>query len=250
MTSSFGSFCDDFYIDLCVNTRLELPDQRDTVLAFFEQLRKRFGNLTNFSRRDGGEFLLEEERQNQKYRWVSLEKDRISSGCAEPAELQEAYVLHHEVLELMPYMLGVTTLDVESIDITFTLDFDYQGNHDEVIAEALLAGSSFGSMLELSGAKIIGCNPSMILALSDDFRVQARLAVESRSNMHDLNGEKVKQDEPISLYFTIRRHPSPTDTINIIEAYRQQCKLAEQLMFDRVLPHFVQPLVSAIAQRR
>jgi hypothetical protein len=36
----------------------------------------------------------------------------------------------------------------------------------------------------------------------------------------------------------------------LIESYRQQCKLGEQLMFDRVLPYFVQPLVSAIAQRR
>jgi hypothetical protein len=250
MTNSFGSFSDDFYVDLCVNTRLELPDQRDTVLAFFEQLRKRFPNLANFSRRDGVEFLLEEERQNQKYRWVSLERDRISAGCAEPAELEEAYSLHAEVLELMPYMLGVTTLDIESVDITFTMDFDYQGNHDEVIAEALMAGSGFGSLLELPGAKIIGCNPSMILTLSEDYRVQARLAVESRPNVHDLAGEKIKQDDPISLYFTIRRHPSPTDPTNIIEAYRQQCKLAEQLIFDRVIPYFVQPLLSAIAQRR
>jgi hypothetical protein len=250
MTNSFGSFCDDFYVDLCVNTRLELPDQRDTVLSFFEQLRKRFPNLANFSRREGTEFLLEEERQNQKYRWVSLEKDRISAGCAEPEQLEEAYSLHAEVLELMPYMLGVTSLDVESIDITFTLDFDYQGNHDEVIAEALLAGSGFGSLLELSGAKTIGCTPSMILALSEDYRTQARIAVESRTSVHDLRNEKIKLDEPISLYFTIRRHPSPTDTTGIIEAYRQQCKLAEQLMFDRVLPYFVQPLLSAIAQRR
>lgn len=250
MTNSFGSFCDDFYVDLCVNTRLELPSQRDTVLSFFEQLRKRFPNLASFSRRDGGEFLLEEERQNQKYRWVSLERERISAGCAEPEQLEEAYSLHAEVLELMPYMLGVTALDVESVDVTFTMDFDYQGNHDEVIAEALLAGSGFGSLLELPGAKTIGCNPSMILSLSDDFRTQARIAVESRSTMHDLRGEKIKQDEPISLYFTIRRHPSPTDAANIIEAYRQQCKLAEQLIFDRVLPYFVQPLLSAIAQRR
>ena len=250
MTNSFGSFCDDFDVDLCVNTQLELPTQRDTVLSFFEQLRKRFPEMVHFSRRDNGEFLLEEERQSQKYRWVSLEKDRLSAGCAEPDQLEEAYSLHCEVLELMPYMLGVTTLDVDSIDITFTMDFDYQGNHDEVIAEALLAGSGFGSLLELSGARTIGCNPSMVLSLSEDCRMQARIAVESRTSVYDIHGEKYKQDDPISLYFTIRRYPTPTNAADIIAAYREQCRLAEQLMFDRVLPHFVQPLLSAIAQRR
>jgi hypothetical protein len=250
MTDSFGSFCDDFYVDLCVNTQLELPAQRDTVLSFFEQLRKRFPNMLNFSRRDNGEFLLEEEQQGQKYRWVSLEKDRLTAGCAEPERLDEAYSLHCEVLELMPYMLGITALDVDSIDVTFTMDFDYQGNHDEVIAEALLGGSGFGSLLDLSGAKTIGCNPSMILSLSEDFRTQARIAVESRTSVYDIRGEKYKQDEPISLYFTIRRYPTPAGGAEAVEAYRRQCKLAEQLMFDRVLPHFVQPLLSAIAQRR
>jgi hypothetical protein len=250
MTEGFGSFCDDFYVDLCVNTQLELPAERDTVLSFFEQLRKRFPNMLNFSRRDNGEFLLEEEQQGQKYRWVSLEKDRLIASCAEPERLEEAYALHSEVLELMPYMLGVTALDVDSIDVTFTMDFDYQGNHDEVIAEALLTGSGLGSLMELPGAKTISCNPSIILSLSEDLRTQARIAVESRTSIYDIRGEKYKQDEPISLYFTTRRYPAPADAAKVVEAYREQCKLAEQLMFDRVLPYFVQPLLSAIAQRR
>ncbi len=250
MTNSFGSFCDDFYVDLCVNTQLELPSQRDTVLSFFEQLRKRFPKMVNFSRRDDGEYLLEEEKDSGKYRWVSLEPERLTAGCAEPDKLEEAYALHCEALELMPYMLGVTALDIDSIDVTFTMDFDYQGNHDEVIAEALLSGSSFGAMFDINNAKTIGCNPSMIVALSDDFRTQARVAVESRTSLYDAKSEKFKQDEPISLYFTIRRHPAPMTAAELIESYRKQCAMAEQLMFDRVLPYFVQPLVSAIAQRR
>jgi hypothetical protein len=250
MTNSFGSFCDDFYVDLCVNTQLELPTQRDTILSFFEQLRKRFPKMVNFSRRDDGEYLLEEEKDSGKYHWVSLEPERLTAGCAEPDKLEDAYALHCEVLELMPYMLGITSLDIDSIDITFTMDFDYQGNHDEVIAEALLGGSSFGAMFDINNAKTIGCNPSMIVSLTDDFRTQARIAVESRTSQYDIKNEKFKQDEPISLYFTIRRHPAPTSAAEQIESYRKQCALAEQLMFDRVLPYFVQPLVNAIAQRR
>ncbi len=250
MTNSFGSFCDDFFADLCVNTQLDLPTERDTILSFFEQVRKRFPRMVNFSRRDNGDFLLEEEKQGQRFRWVSLEKDRICGGCEAPEKLEEAYELHTEVLELMPYMLGVTFLDIDSIDTTFTMDFDYQGNHDEIISEALLAGSKFSSLFDIAGVKTISCNPSAVIALSEDCRVQARIALESRTSLFEARGEKVKQDEPISLYFTIRRYPGGSAPFDLVDAYRKQCRIAEQLMFDRIIPHFVQPLVAAIAQRR
>jgi len=32
MSNAYSSLCDDFYLDMYVNTELELPTQRDTVL--------------------------------------------------------------------------------------------------------------------------------------------------------------------------------------------------------------------------
>ncbi len=40
MANSFGSFCDGLFVDMCINTQLELPSSRETVLAFFERLQK------------------------------------------------------------------------------------------------------------------------------------------------------------------------------------------------------------------
>ena len=248
MASNFGSFCDDFYLDMCVNTQLELPEHRETILTFFEQLRKRFPPLAGFSCRQG-EYLLEEERQGQRYRWVSLEKNRICAGVAAPEDMNEAYTLQNEVLELMPYMLGVSVLDIDSLDVTFTMDFDYQGNQDEIIAEAVMNGSSFGALFELSGAKTVSCAPSVVVALSEDCRTQARIAIESRTSVYDLRNEKFKPDEPISLYFTIRRYPAPEPKFDPVESFRQQCQIAEQMMFDKIIPCFARPLLSAIAQR-
>jgi hypothetical protein len=250
MGNNFGSFCDDFFVDMCVNTQLDLPTQRDTILAFFERIQKQYPQLGSFSRRETGEYSLEQEEQGQRMRWVSLELDRITAGWAEPEQLKNAYAFQVAVLELIPYMLGVSALDIDSLDVTFSMDFDYQGNHDEVIAEALLGASSFSSLLELPNARPIGCCPSFVVSLSEDCRLQARVAVESRTTAFDVRNEKYKTDEPISLYFTVRRYPLPSPGYDTAQAFLEQCRLAENLMFEKIIPCFVQPINNAIAQRR
>jgi hypothetical protein len=250
MANSFGSFCDDLFVELCITTQLELPSSRETVLAFFERLQKQFPEMNNFARREGGEYVLEHESQGQRTRWVGLEADRIVAGCADPEPLGQAYALHTQVLELAPYMLGVSPLDIDSLDVTFAMDFDYQGNHDEVIAAALLNTSSFGSLFEMAQVRAISCCPSVIVALSEDCRLQARVAIESRTTAYDVRSEKYKSDEPISLYFSVRRYPLPGPQFDTLAAYQEQCRLAESLMFEKIIPHFVVPLNNAIAQRR
>lgn len=249
MNNPFGSFCDGLFLDMCVTTQMKLPRQRETVLAFFEHIQKRFPTLYQFSRREQGELILEEEIEGRRFRWVAMESQRLSAGCADPDDFEQAYQLQHEVIDIMPYMLGITPLDIESLDVTFTMDFDYQGNHDEVIAEALLGTSSLSSFFEIPGAKVVSCCPTMIAALTPDGSLQARIALESRSGLSERN-EKVKIDEPISLYFTVRRYPLGQAKLANIEAFTQQCRIAEQLMFERIIPHFARPLSNAISQRR
>ena len=250
MANSFGSFCDGLFVDMCINTQLELPSSRETVLAFFERLQKQNPEMNNFARRENGEYVLEQENEGQRSRWVSLEADRIIAGCADPDTMEQAYSLHNQVLELIPYMLGVSPLDIDAMDVTFTMDFDYRGNHDEVIAEALLNSSSFGALFEASETRAVSCCPSMVIGLSEDCRLQGRVAVESRTSAFDLRSDKYKSEDPISLYFAVRRYPKPEPGFDMLAAYQEQCQIAENMMFEKIIPHFVQPLSSAIAQRR
>jgi hypothetical protein len=249
MKNPFGSFCDGLFLDMCVTTQMELPRQRDTVLGFFERIQKRFPTLGQFSRRERGELILEEEVDGRRFRWIAIEADRLSAGCSDPDDFEQAYQLQQEVLEIMPYMLGISTLDIDSLDITFTMDFDYQGNHDEVIAEALLGNSSLSSFFEIPGAKVASCCPSMIASLTPDGTLQARIAIESRSGLME-RIEKSKSEDPISLYFTVRRYPSGAALYVTAEAFAKQCRIAEHLMFDRIIPNFARPLSNAISQRR
>jgi hypothetical protein len=248
--NSFSSLCDDFYLDMYINTELDLPTGRDTVLAFFERIRKQFPSMGCFYRRENNEYCLEEDRDHGQYRWVSLEADRIGSGVVNPSYFSMAYDLDRLVLELVPYMLSVNDLDIDSLDVTFAMDFDCSGSHDEVIAEALLGNSAFNCLLELPGARPIGCSPAIVVALSDDERTQGRISIESKTNVYGPRKKEQVVDEAISLSFTVRRYPAPDEIFDSLKSFDYQCRLAEELMAEKIVPNFVQPLMETIAQKR
>jgi hypothetical protein len=248
--SSYGSLCDDFYIDMHINTELALPSGRDTLLAFFERMQKQFPTMGNFCRRENGEYSLEEGTESGQYRWVTVENNRLGAGYVNPPAFEDAYVLDRQVLQTAPYMLGLSHLDVDSLDVTFMMDFIYEGNHDEIIAEALFDRTPLGCLLDLSNSKAIGFSPSVITALSEDCRLQARIGVESRTSAYEVRNAKFRADEPISLYLTIRQYPRSDEKFDIMASFGKQCKIAEELMASKILPNFVRPLANAISHRR
>ena len=102
MATSFGSLCDDFYVNMNLNTELELPTERDTILHFFERIQRQFPAMNTFYQRESGEFCLDEDREAGSYRWVSVERDRVCSGHVNPDSLDQADQQHRLILELVP----------------------------------------------------------------------------------------------------------------------------------------------------
>lgn len=251
MTSnSFSSLCDDFYLDMYVNTELDLPTDRDTILTFFERIRKQFPSMGCFYRRTKNDYCLEEDREHGQYRWITLEADRIGSGVVNPSNLETAFEQDRLVLELVPYMLSISDLDIDSLDVTFAMDFDYSGNHNEVITEALLAHSAFSCLLDLPGARSIGCSPVLVVALSSDDRTQGRISIESKTNFYGTKRKDQVIEEAISLSFTVRQYPSTSEPFDSLKSFENQCQLANELMAEKIVPNFVLPLNETIAQKR
>ena len=202
-----------------------------------------------FYRREKNEYCLEEERNTGTYRWIALEADRISSGVVNPSTFEDAYQQDRLILELAPYMLGVSHLDIASLDVTFAMDFDYAGSHDEVIAEAL-GSAAFNCLLDLPQARSIGFSPTMVVAISDDCRTQARISIESKTSIYEPKQKGQVPDEAISLSFTIRQYPSTIEKFEAIKSFENQCRLAEELMAEKIIPNMVRPLTNVIAQKR
>ena len=251
MTSnSYSSLCDDFYVDMYINTELDLPTQRDTILTFFERIQKQFPSMGRFYRRENNEYCLEEDHRIGRYRWIALEIERIGSGVVNPSDFEQAYCQDRLVLELVPYMLGVNHLDIDSLDVTFAMDFDCYGSHDEVIAEALFANSPFDCLLDLPSARPIGFSPAVVVALSADSCTQARVSVESKTSVYEPGEKRQSLDQAISLSLTIRQYPPTAGKFDALKSFEKQCRLAEELMATKIVPSFVRPLAETIAQKR
>lgn len=249
-SNSFNLLCDDLYLDMFVNTELELPTERDTVLSFFERIRKQYPSMGCFYKREKNEFCLEEDRERSQYRWVSLESDRIGSGIVNPTEFEMAYEQDRLILGLIPYMLSVSPLDIDSLDVTFAMDFDCTGNHDDVIAEALLSQSAFSCILDLPSAKPIGVSPTIVVALSSDETTQLRISIESKTGVYGPKKKEQVIDEAISLSCTIRQYPDTLEKFDAVKSFEHQRLIAEELMVEKIIPGIVMPLTETIAQKR
>lgn len=242
----YGSYSDDFYVNLNLNTEMELPSSRETVLHFFDQLRKQYPNMRNFYCRDRGEFVLEEDKDQGNYRWATIEPRRICSGFVNPPSLDEVFTQHALVLDTVPYTLSVSTLDCESLNVMYGFDFTYRGNHNELLAEALGLSPAFDKVAEITGGTLVSNEPSIQLALDDECRVQCRLSVETRTGAYHIR-TKEYPEEQLSVYLTLRRYGSldPGETYtSTMNDLRTRC---EDILDNHVVENILVPLQQTIA---
>lgn len=245
----YNSDADDYYVNVNLNTEMELPNSRDTVLHFFEQMRKGFPELRDFQAQDNGDLVLESDKDQDAFRTVAIEARRLVSGCTNPESLAEAYRQHELVLELAPHLLSISLLDCEALDVTFGFDFTYDGNHDEVVAEALGMGSAFEGILEAPHAKkVVNFEPSLTIALDDSCQLQARLSIETRTSDYQVRTGEFGDDQ-ISLYLKVRQYWGNGPDLSFVESFRRQREIGEELLQRSVLPRVVRPLAQVIASR-
>lgn len=244
----YTSDADDFYVNVNLNTEMELPTSRDTVLHFFEQMRKAFPDLRNFYTKEAGDLVLEGDKDQDAYRWVAIEPRRLCSGHVNPETLEDAYAQHEMVLDLAPHLLTISLLDCEALDVMFGFDFTFEGNHDEVVAEALGLGHSMEGLLEIPAARVLNFEPSLTLSLDDACRLQARLSVETRTNAYQVRTGDFPDDQ-ISVYFTVRQYWGVGPEMSFADSFRRQREIGEETLQRVVIPRIVRPLAQAIASR-
>jgi len=244
----YSSLCDDFGIYFYLNSKMELPNGRETVLHFFESLRKVYPQLTDFDHRESGEYVLEEDREQGSYRWVTLETRRLCGGFVNPPAVEAADAFLERILEVAPAYLGFEALDCEALDVMFAFDFMYTGNHDEVVAEALGLHSTLESLLQLPGSRIINYEPSMMLSLDETCRLQSRLSIETRTNAYQVRTGNFPE-APISVYFTVRQYWGRQPFNNFVESFQNQRRICQELVDNHIIPGVVRPLAQTIAAK-
>src|SRR5687768_5829097 len=248
MYMPFSSVCDDFYINMRLATQLNLPHNRETVLHFFERVQKTFPQMTRFRKYENGDLSIEENRDNDSYRWSTLESRRLCAGHVNPESLEDALKLHSMLLQQAPYDLGLSPVEVDYLDILFGFDMSFRGNHDEIIADSLLGDSPLNCLMEEPDAKAVDIQPSITIALSEDCRLQARIDVVTRTNSYQVRTGDYA-DDVISVYLIVRRYWGDRPKAPMDQLFNQMADRAEELCHKYILPRVLKPISTAIASR-
>ncbi len=244
----YSSLSDDFYINVNLGTEMELPANRETVLHFFERMQKTYPTMRNFYCRDRGDFVLEEDKDQGHYRWCTIEPRRVCSGHVNPESLEDAMAQHKLVLELAPYMLSVSPLDCEALDLLFGFDFSYRGNQNQLVAEALGISPMTEQLAAIPGATIINHEPSLTIALDEDCRVQFRLSVETRTNAYQIRTGEFPEEQ-VSVYVTARQYGSLSPDNTFVDTLSELEKVCHEMIDTHVVEHVLEPLARTIAMK-
>ena len=245
---NYNSFCDDFYVNMNLSTEMDLPQNRETVLHFFERVQKSYPTMRNFYSRDKGDFILEEDKDQGHYRWATIENRRISSGMINPPHIDDAMDQHKLILDIAPYMLSMSPLDCDALDLLYGFDFTYRGNHNQLVAEVLGISPAMEKFAELPNATVISYDPSITLAMDENCRVQCRLSIESRTNAYQIRTGEYNEDQ-ISVYFTARQYGSLGPDTSFIDALNRLASNCQELVEEYVVENVLEPLARAIAMK-
>jgi hypothetical protein len=246
--SEYGAFSDDYYVNMNLSTEMDLPQGRESVLHYFEQIRRRYSKMQNFYAREKGEYVLEEEKEAGAYRWVSIEPKRVNSGVINPETFDTAIAQHLTVLELIPFELSVSPLDCESLSVMLGFDFAYRGNHNEILAQAIGVAPGLERFLTVPYGKLLSHEPAIQFALDEECRTQCRVSFESRTNAYQVRSGEFGEEQ-ISVYLTVRRYESLGSDETYAGEFERLAVLCRDLVDEFLVTNVLRPLQEAISLR-
>ncbi|MEM9420595.1 MAG: hypothetical protein AAGA25_16330, partial [Planctomycetota bacterium] len=178
---------------------------------------------------------------------------------------------HKLVLELAPYHLTISPLDVDYVELMYGFDLECKQNHDAVVYEALYADTALGGLLNASipsedgpaededgdgeeaseersasmAGSILDVQPIFGQSLNASGDLQAYYEVKTRPKSRR-GSSKRYSGEPISLFLTIRKYGPVDDlgdmakTVQLLNAY------AEELATAKLIPDLLTPITQQI----
>lgn len=244
--NAYASLSDDFYVNMNLNTEMELSNSRDTVLHFAEQMQKKYPQMKNFYAREKRDFVLEEDKESGQYRWCSVEPRRIASGQVNPDTIDGCLEQHRQALELAPYALSISPLECEALDLLMGFDFSYRGNQNQLVAEALGVAPCFEPLSSVPGATFVNHEPNLTIAMDEECRTQCRVSIETRTTPYHIRTGDYQEDQ-LSVYITMRRYGSLEAGTTYVQALDRLQTLLFDVVDNYVVEAVLQPLARTIA---
>lgn len=246
---SFRALCDGFAVNTRLNLKLELDSSRESLIFFFEQIRKAFPTMTRFKRRDEGVLLLEDSTDDSARKALRLDIHSLRLNVTSPTDYESVERFGEIVFDYAPAHLSLSELDYDRMDVSYAFDLEYEGNHDELVADTFLMDHPLMSALHGIGHRTIDCQPRLGMAISEDSMTQALIEFKSRTTASEVRTAEY-EPLPLTVVLTLRRYWGGHALPGLVETYRSLLGLGQKLATERVIPHVVQPLAAAIASRQ
>lgn len=244
MATSFGALCTDFYINQKLALKMDLPAERETVLHMLDRVRADLPEMARF-RRFPEELVLESARQDGRQLWLELSAQAVRTGVLNPQDPEDAYRLHRMILEVCPYHLTISPLDVDHLELMYGFDLECKANHNKVVYEALFAGTPLGGLLDVPGGRVVDLQPMFGVAMGKQCDVHAFFEVKTRTTQGEVRRGRFRT-EPISIYLTLR-HTGPLGRVEqLLEWFDELRKQAEHLTHEKLVPQLLNPISRAI----
>ncbi len=245
MSDSYRALCSDFYINQKIAVKLDLPRSRESGLELFERVRREFGSMSSF-RRYKDELALESAQNETPHRWLALRTNSVRSGVVNPTTDEDAFGLHRRLLEVAPYYLSISPLDIDYVELLFGFDLEAAGSHDRIVAEALYADTPLGGLIDGSVGTAIDCQPLIGLTVDEGSEIEAHFEVKTRSGA---KRTPERRDEPISVYLTMRHYQPVTSLDDLQSRFDTLALRGLEIVDERVVESLLLPLRQAIASR-
>lgn len=245
MATSFGALCTDFYLNHKLALKMDLAGDRESVLHYFERVRKAMPSMSRF-RRYEDELALESSRKDSEYKWLAMQRNSVRAGFVNPPSMEAAYKFHKLLVEQTPYYLSISPIEVDYLELLFGFDLECKGNHDAVVFEALYAGTPMARLLEdAPDTKILDVQPIFGGALSKSGDLQAYYEVKTRPRSRRGSGRRYG-GEPISIFLTLRKY-GPIHSVEELPAILTQlAERGEHLATERLVPDLLTPIARHI----
>lgn len=281
MTNEFAPFASDFYVNQRINLKMDLAMRRDTILSFFDRVRKELPFMDRLRRYDhelalesrGGAALNTPGGTSggaaggpaggaRGQQWLAVRKTSLRSGSVNPTTSDQAYRLHTLTVEAAPCFLDISPLDIDHVELLYGFDLPASGNHDAIVFSALMSGSPLASLIDVrknrhggaleggadqgSGGFIpVDFQPLLGVALTDELDVQAHVEVKTRTSARQVRTGEYR-DDPISLYLIVRKYGPFSDIRELPGAISNLRARGEDLVDSCIIPKLLTPIRDAI----
>lgn len=253
MKNSFGALCDDFCVTGRLFLKLDLAPERETVLHFFERIGREYRTLRRMRRRDERSLILEEhdpeDVPGESRRWIRLDPQSVRFGYFEPPSRQVCRRFGQFLFQQAPDHLTLSDLDIDRLDVVYSFEMEYRGNHDRLVAETLFSDHPLAQFLMGDECvHTIDCQPYFGIALGRECDMQAYMEVKGRTSTFELRTGEF-EPQMLSVQLTVRRYWGFSPPIKLAAALENLMDAADELAARRVVPLVVNPLAQAIASR-